>query len=245
LFIALNDRNDIAADGTGDLNEHQTDGAAAEDSDSVADFDASLMQSAQDAGQRLGHGGIFEAYFFRDDQHVGLNDAARNADVFGVGSVVEQQIFAEIFLMLRAIEAHLAGCGIERDHAHTLPEAVDAFTDLFHDSSEFVAKESGRNNHAGVIAALVHLEIGSAGEGDLNFDENFPLIDPGDGHSFNFDIFFAVQDGGGHFSVHLLIPSQLNDPMPHRAELRFSSTKAAGGRRVPKPARFPAAETGD
>jgi hypothetical protein len=53
-----------------------------------------------------------------------------------------------------------------------------------------------------VVAALINLEIGAAGESDLYFDEDLSLLDARDGHTFNLEIFFAVQDGGGHFSVH-------------------------------------------
>ena len=100
LAVALDDGNHIAPDGAGDLDEHQADGAAAEDGDGVADFDAGFMQAAQDAGQRFGHGRVFEADVGGNDQHVGFNDAARHANVLGVRAVVEEEIFAEIFLML-------------------------------------------------------------------------------------------------------------------------------------------------
>ena len=144
----------------------------------------------------------------RNDQHVGFDDAPRDADVFGIGSVVEEQVFAEIFLVLGAVEAHLAGRGIERHHAHALLEAVHALADFLDYAGQFVAEERGRDDHAGVVAALIDLEIGAAGESDLDFDQHFALFHARDGHSFNLEIFFAVQDGGRHFSVHCLLPSQ-------------------------------------
>ena len=202
LLVTLNHGDYVATDGAGDLNEHEADGAAADDGNGVADFDSGFVQAAENAGQRLGHRRILKADVGRDDQHVGFNDAAGDADVFGVGSVVEEQIFAEIFLVLGAVEAHLAGGGVEGDDLHALLEAVDAFADFLDDSGQFVAKEGGRDDHAGVVAALINLEIGAAGEGDLYFDENLTLLDSRDRYSFNFEIFFAVQDGGGHFSVH-------------------------------------------
>jgi hypothetical protein len=104
--------------------------------------------------------------------------------------------------MLGAVEAHLARGRIEGDNLHALLEAVDAFAHLFDNSGEFVAEEGRRNDHAGVVATLIDLEIGPAGESDLYFDEYLTLFDAGDRHSFNLEIFFAVQDGGGHFSVH-------------------------------------------
>ena len=207
LAVALDHGDHVASDGAGDLNEHEADGASTEDGDGVADLDSSFVQSAQNAGQRLGHGGVFDADVGRNDQHVGFNDAAWNADVFGVGAVVEEEIFAEIFLMLGAVEAHLARGGVERDNAHALLEAINSGSDFLDDSGEFVAEQGGRDDHAGMIAALVDLEIGTAGQGDLDLDENLAVSDARDGNFFDFEIFFAVQDGGGHFSIHCVLPS--------------------------------------
>ena len=139
--------------------------------DRVADFDSGFVQAAQHAGQRLGHGGVFETDAGRDDQHVRFDDAARDADVFRVGSVVEEQVFAEIFLVLGAVEAHLARGGVERDYAHALLEGVYALADFLDDSGEFVAEERRGDDHAGVVTALVNLEIGAAGERHLHLDQ--------------------------------------------------------------------------
>ena len=207
LAVALDDGDHVAADGAGDLNEHEADGASAEDGDGVADLDAGFVQSAQHAGQRLGHGRVFDADVGRNDQHVGFNDAAGHANVFGVGTVVEEEIFAEVLLMLGAVEAHLAGGGVEGDDAHALLEAVDSGADFLDDSGQFVAEQSRGNDHAGVVAALVHLEIGAAGQCDLDLDQNLAVSHARDGNFFNLKVFFAVQDGSGHFSVHCWLPS--------------------------------------
>ena len=208
LLVALDDGNHVAPDGTSYLDKHQSDGAAADDGDGVADFHSSFVEAAEHAGQRLSHGRVFKADVGRNDEHVGFDDAPRDADVFSVSSVVEEQIFAEIFLMLGAVETHLARRGIQRDHLHALLEAVDALADFFNDSCQLVAEERGRDDHAGVVAALIHLQVGTAGERDLNFDQHLALFDARDRHSFNLEIFFAVQDGGGHFSIHCWFPSQ-------------------------------------
>ena len=238
LAVAFDDGDHVASDGAGDLNEHQSDGAAAENGDGVADLDTGLVQAAEDAGQRLGHGGVFHADVGRDDQHVGFNDAARNANVFGVSTVVEEQIFAEVFLMLGAVEAHLAGRGVEGDDAHALLEAIDSGADFLNDSGEFVAEQGGRNDHAGVIAALVNLEIGAAGEGNLNLDENLAVSDARDGNLFDFEVFFAVQDGGGHFSIHCEFPS-VKPGQPRRLSLRepcpFTTNICPAVRMKPRP----------
>jgi hypothetical protein len=140
------------------------------------------MESAQDAGERLSHGGIFETDVGRNDEHVGFDDAAGDANVFGLGSVVEEEIFAEVLLMLGAVEAHLARGGVEGDDAHALLESVDTGANFLDDSGEFVAEEGRGNDHAGVITALVHLEVGAAGEGNLDLNQNFAITHARDGN---------------------------------------------------------------
>jgi len=87
--------------------------------------------------------------------HVGFNNALGHANVFGVRAIVEEKIFAEIFLMLGAVEAHLARGGVQGNHAHALLETVDAGADLLDDTSQFMAEQGGRDDHAGVVATLI------------------------------------------------------------------------------------------
>src|SRR5579864_3959432 len=208
LAVALDDGNHVAADSTGHLHKHEADGAAAEDGDGVTDLDSRFVQTAQHAGQRLGHGGILHAHVGRDDQHVRFNDAAGYANVFRIGAIVEEQIFAEVLLMLGAVKAHLARGRVEGDDSHALFEAINSCTYFLDDAGQFVAEQRRRNDHAGVIAALVHLEISAAGQRDLYFDQNLAVSYTRDGYFFNFQIFFAVQDGSCHFSIHCGFPSQ-------------------------------------
>src|SRR5580658_9007258 len=184
LFVAFHHRNHVAADGSRHLDKHQSDGAAADDGHRVTDFDAGFMQAAQYAGQRFGHGRVFEAHVGRDDQHIGFDDAARDADVFRIGSIIEEQVFAKVFLVLGAIKAHLAGSRIQRDYAHALLEAVDTLANFLDHSGQFVSEQGGRHNHAGVVAALIHLEIGAAGESDLYLDQDLAFFHARNWHSF-------------------------------------------------------------
>jgi len=80
---------------------------------------------------------------------------------------------------------------------------------FFDYAGQFMAKQCGGHNHAGVVAALVHLEISPAGESDLYFDQHLAFFDARDGHSFNLQIFFAVKNGSGHFSIHCWLPSRV------------------------------------
>jgi hypothetical protein len=110
--------------------------------------------------------------------------------------------------VLGAVKTHLARRGVQRDHAHAFFEAIHAGAHFLDYACQFVAEQRRRHNHAGVIATLVHLEIGAAGKSNLHLDQNFAIPDAGNGHSFYLQIFFAVQDGGCHLSVHCLLPSQ-------------------------------------
>jgi hypothetical protein len=87
--------------------------------------------------------------------------------------------------MLGAVETHLAGRGIERDHALTFFESVNAFADFLNDPGEFVSEERRRDDHASVIAALVDLEVGAAGERHLHFDQDLAFFHARDRYTFN------------------------------------------------------------
>src|SRR5580704_69829 len=208
LRIALHDGDDVTADRFGDLDEHETDRAASDDGYRVSNLDARLVQAAEHASQWLRHGGIFKRHMRWNRQHVRFNDAARYADVFGICAVVEKQIFAEVFLMLRTVETHPAGSGVESHDAHTPLEPANTGTNFLNHTSEFVTKKRGRHDHASMVAALVDLQVSAASEGDLDLDEHLPLVDARDRNLLDFYVFFAVQDGSRHFSVHFTFPSQ-------------------------------------
>ncbi len=190
----------------GDLNEHEADGSTAENCHGVADLHPGFMETAENAGQRFRHRRIFKGHVGRDDQHVGFDDALRDPNVFCVGAIIEEEIFAEIFLMLGAVEAHLARSGVQGYDAHALLETIDPGADFLNYAGQFVAEQGGRNDHAGMVATLVHLKIGAAGQGDLYFDQNLAVSHARDGYFFDLEVFLAVQDGGGHFSVHGFLP---------------------------------------
>ena len=148
----------------------------------------------------------------------------RNANVFRISTVVKKQVFAEIFLVFRAVEAHLAGRGIQSDDAHTLFESPDAVADFFDDSSQFVAEESGRNDHASMIAALVALQVGSARQRYLHLDQHFPIAYTGNRNLLNLKILFAVKDAA------VILPFMLDFLLPSRpAELLFSLSQVGDG----------------
>src|ERR1019366_1553633 len=92
------------------------------------------------------------------------HDARRNADELGVGSIVEEQVVAEVLLAAIAEIAVAAWGGVERHDAVTGSEVSDSLAGLHNGSGQFVAKKRWRHDHARMIAAAEHLQVGSARE---------------------------------------------------------------------------------
>src|ERR1700686_1566757 len=170
LRVTFHDGNHIAADSFCHLYEHESDRSTANNGNGVANFDSSFVESAQHACKRFSHGGVLKTDARRHDEHVGLYDAARNSDVLGISAVIEQKIFAKIELMFRTIKTRAARSGVESNHAHAFFEAAHTLANFFDSSRELVPEQSRGHNHAGVIAALVHLQISAACKRDVNFD---------------------------------------------------------------------------
>jgi hypothetical protein len=74
--------------------------------------------------------------------------------------------------------------------------------DFLDRARQFMPEQRRRHNHAGVIAPLIHLQIRAAGQRHVDLDQNFALSHTRDRHSFNLDVFFAVEDGSRHLAIH-------------------------------------------
>jgi len=98
-------------------NELQPDRAAANQDDRVAGMHIGFLDAAQHAGQWFDHGGIEKRNVRRNFQQVLTDDAPRDADIFRVGAIVEEQILAEIAAALTAKQAGAAGSRVGRDDA--------------------------------------------------------------------------------------------------------------------------------
>src|SRR5262249_49023374 len=102
-------------------------------------------------------------------EHVFADDAAGDANVFGVRAVVEEEVFAKIGLALAAEKALIAGGGIRGDDAHAFADnAVDGAAFFLDGAGELVAEQGRRLNHALVETLLPDFEVGAAGESDLD-----------------------------------------------------------------------------
>ena len=150
------------------------------------------------AGQRLSERGVLQRHMIGNAQRVLGDDARRDADELGVGTVVEEQIVAEILLAALAEIALAAGSGVERHHAVAGSETVNSLAGLDDGSGQLVAEERRRNNHARVIAAAKDLQVGSAGERSAHLDNQFARRGLGTGTSLDANIFAAVEDCGLH-----------------------------------------------
>src|SRR5262249_29376079 len=83
---------------------------------------------------------------------------------------------------------------------HAFAESFDARSHFLDYTSQFVAKQGGRHDHASVVAALIHLQIGAAGKGHLHFDEHFSHVQSGNRYPFDLDVLFPIEDGRCHLS---------------------------------------------
>src|SRR6516165_8114068 len=98
-------------------------------------------------------------------------------------------------------------CGVQCDNTHSFFEAFNVWPDLFDDTCQFMPKQCRRHNHPGMVATLVHLQIGTAGQSYLHLDQHFPFVQLRDRHLLNLHVLFAVEDGCCHVSVHSMNPS--------------------------------------
>ncbi len=136
-----------------------------------------------------------------DAEGVFFDDARGDADVLGVGAVVEEQVVAEVLLVVAAEEAGVAGRGVEREDAVADGERGDAFADLDDGSGEFVAEEAIEGEHFGVVAAAVDLEVGAAGKGGAHAQDQLAGSGRGDRDILDAEVFLAAKDGGSHGSA--------------------------------------------
>src|SRR5262245_45790433 len=104
-------------------------------------------------------------------QQVLTHDAPGNTNELGVGSVVEQQIFAEIVPSPAAEAALQAWRGVGRHHAHSFVKTGDLRAYLLHDPCQLVPEDGGWRDHPCVSALAVYLQIRAAGERSLDTDQ--------------------------------------------------------------------------
>jgi hypothetical protein len=136
----------------------------------------------------------------RHFQHVLHHDAAGNAHVFSVSAIIEQKIFAKIFLPAAAVKTAQARRGVRRNDAQTdSPPGVNSLPYRSDLSNHFVAEYRGRLDHLGVIATLPNFEVSTIGESKAHAEQNFVSGEWRDIDFFETQVLAPVQHGGHHF----------------------------------------------
>src|SRR5437879_6639740 len=100
----------------------------------------------------------------RNLQQVLPNDAAWNAHILRVGTVVEQQILTEVLLAAVAVVTRAAWRRICRQHAQArLPLTGHLWPDGDDFAHQLVPEHGRRRDHSRVVAALPDSQAGPAG----------------------------------------------------------------------------------
>ena len=129
------------------------------------------------------------------------DDARRDANEFGVGSVVEEQVVAEILLPVLAEVALAARSGIQGHHTAAVGKTFNSLPHLDDGSRQLVAEEGRRYDHAGVVTATKDFQVRSASEGGTDANNQLTGSGARDGHVFNANVLATVKDRGLHGSL--------------------------------------------
>ena len=89
--------------------------------------------------------------------------------------------------------AAVAGSGVHGENAVAEGEFCYSGTDFDDGAGEFVAEDDGRLQHHGVVAAAIDLEVGAAGEGCADPDQEFAVSGMRDRDLLHAQVFAAVQ----------------------------------------------------
>jgi hypothetical protein len=90
--------------------------------------------------------------------------------------------------------------GIGCDYALAHSKSSDILAGSHHISGQLMSEDRRWDNHARMVAALEHLNIGAAGKGHLHPDEDVSTINLGNGYRLYLQVFLAVKDGSHHLA---------------------------------------------
>jgi hypothetical protein len=174
LLEASRERDHPRTEGPfGKANEHQANGSEAHDGDGVTRLKVTFMQTAQHASKRLYESSVFIRELAGYGVGVGSNDAFRQTHELSVRSVIEQEIFAEVLLIVPAEEASVAGSGVGRYNPLSYAKLRYTFADRDNIASHLMAKERRGDDHFGVISAPEDFHIRTASESGADTDQQF------------------------------------------------------------------------
>ena len=128
-----------------------------------------------------------------------MDKARRNDEGFRVSAAIqEKEVIAQIFLVVQAMETCSTGSGICGDDAITNAPIFHPGGDFRNAAGEFVSKNGGRHDHAGVMPAFVNLEIGAASERGFDGDANLAGLQGRRGNFLDPDVLASVEHSGFH-----------------------------------------------
>jgi hypothetical protein len=153
-----------------------------------------FVETTHCASQRFNQGSILVLDAFRYDVGILLDNARRQPDELGVGSVVEEQVLAKVLLAMTAKVTLVTGSRVSGNNALAYTELSRVFAYRDYISGHFMAEQCGRTNHFGVIAAAEYLHIRAAGERGTDAHEKFSGTDGGDWYGLEANIFLAVEN---------------------------------------------------
>src|SRR5262249_17912699 len=113
------------------------------------------------------------------------------------------QIFAKVLQALVTEEALLARGGVGSDDPVADREPRDTLADGDDITCQFVPEHGRGHDHAGMVAAPEHLDVGAAGESYLDSYEDVSAINCRNGYRLDLQVFLAVKHGGHHLTIHL------------------------------------------
>jgi hypothetical protein len=157
-----------------------------------------IFKAVQSASQRLGERGMFERNAGWNAEGVSGDDFGRDAYVFRVGAVIEEELFAEILLGALAKIAVTARRRIDRHDAIAEREVCDAFANFSDSAGEFMAEERRWLDHLGVVTSAEDFQVRTACEGDTDFQDQFAGSCAGNRNLLDAYIFLPVEYGCGH-----------------------------------------------
>ena len=109
----------------------------------------------------------------RYGEGVELNDGPWNGDVLCVGTIVENQIFAQVLLTLLAVEAPVAGCRVVGNHPHAGGESFNTGSCFRHHTDTLMPESAGRVEQT--VPAIESLQVSAAGGCTADFEEYLPI----------------------------------------------------------------------
>ncbi len=191
--------DDLASLMTGQPGEHQADRARSDNQDRLPRPDLEILQSLHDTGQRLHQSGVVKPGLRLKPEQILLHQTMRNNNGLGIGAVQKEQVVAEVFLFVLAVEASPARGRVGHDDAITHRPARCRRVNLADDSREFMTEQGGRDDHLGVVAPLENFQIRPARQRGFDRHPDFAQFQGTFRNVLHSHQLFAVKNCRFHF----------------------------------------------